>query len=400
MQETSASNVHIIEKNKDVLDLHVAYKTIVLYGTGEVANLLYEKYHECLKSAEKFIVTRTEIDRQEMFWGSTVKSFSSTYGILDGAVAVLVATHENVHKAIVENIRKYYEGDVFLVCEDFVERIRRERNTIIRMSEGDLAMTYVDIPNMGDLLNKILLKRLFDRELYNEQISYSCILGIGSLLEALFVDTEANDEIDYPLYVWGTGFNCDTMINGKWPIRSDIRYCCVRGYDTKKKLEEYYGGELKCTVGDPGLLACFLQDSDVTKRFSIGIIPHWREDSSLILYDLYKNYKNALLINLRNTPELVLHQIAECETIITSSLHGAIVADALGIPNVLVRISDYPSTDGFKYGDYYSVFGKSGVRTDLRCSEAPTIEQIKNDYSMDFRDVKKVAEGIRQSFPF
>lgn len=116
--------------------------------------------------------------------------------------------------------------------------------------------------------------------------------------------------------------------------------------------------------------------------------------------DLYRNYANPLLINLRNPPELVLHQIAECETIITSSLHGAVIADAFGIPNVLVKVSDMPSTDGFKYGDYYSVFGQHGYRLDLRLTDLPSIENIRKNYSIEYSIVKKVAKDIYDSFPY
>ena len=48
--------------------------------------------------------------------------------------------------------------------------------------------------------------------------------------------------------------------------------------------------------------------------------------------------------------------ISECECIISSSLHGLIIADSFLIPNQMVHLTDKLYGDGFKFDDYYSNF--------------------------------------------
>ena len=51
-----------------------------------------------------------------------------------------------------------------------------------------------------------------------------------------------------------------------------------------------------------------------------------------------------------------LRQIAECETVISSSLHGCIAADSLNIPNYRIKLSEhgYNRNIDFKFDDYYT----------------------------------------------
>lgn len=51
---------------------------------------------------------------------------------------------------------------------------------------------------------------------------------------------------------------------------------------------------------------------------------------------------------------LYIDEVCECETILSSSLHGCIVADAYNIPNLWTKFTDYRAEDnGFKFRDYY-----------------------------------------------
>lgn len=75
------------------------------------------------------------------------------------------------------------------------------------------------------------------------------------------------------------------------------------------------------------------------------------------------------LINVFDEPCEVLRQIAACEFIVSSSLHGLVIADAYGVPNVRVRLS-LGLIDELKFDDYYSAFG-------LRAPECLSADELK-----------------------
>src|SRR5690606_38482184 len=68
----------------------------------------------------------------------------------------------------------------------------------------------------------------------------------------------------------------------------------------------------------------------------------------------YQNEKEVLLIDLMtNDIEATTDLFLSCERIVSSSLHGLIVAHAYGIPAVWVQFSDKLFGDGIKFQDYF-----------------------------------------------
>ena len=60
------------------------------------------------------------------------------------------------------------------------------------------------------------------------------------------------------------------------------------------------------------------------------------------------------VIDLRKDPLDIINDIQSCEKILSSSLHGIIVAMAYGIPVLRIKISDEIYGDGIKYDDFYN----------------------------------------------
>ncbi|MGJ1224588.1 polysaccharide pyruvyl transferase family protein [Sphingobacterium siyangense] len=146
--------------------------------------------------------------------------------------------------------------------------------------------------------------------------------------------------------VWGAGFmNADDPFGGG-------RIYAVRGKYTSQKLEAM--GFPPCTTfGDPALLLPLWIRGKERKTKQLGVIPHWKEVDAF----REKFGPDTNLIDFRTADvERIVHEITDCAYILSSSLHGLIVAHAYGIPALWIKMG-YIDTDGFKFDDYFSSVG-------------------------------------------
>ena len=96
--------------------------------------------------------------------------------------------------------------------------------------------------------------------------------------------------------------------------------------------------------------------------------------------------------------ESFISQLTECQFILSSSLHGLIMADSFGIPNQWMVLSDKVEGKNFKFYDYYSVFDMPAP--DFVTLEDFTfcdIEKIAKDYQRP--GIAEVKLALKSSFP-
>ena len=92
-------------------------------------------------------------------------------------------------------------------------------------------------------------------------------------------------------------------------------------------------------------------DIDVLK-YKIGIVPHYHDYKKAV--ELFQNESDIKVIDLLTMDvEETTKEILSCENIISSSLHGLIVAHAYKIPALWVEFSDKIFGNGIKYRDYF-----------------------------------------------
>jgi len=93
----------------------------------------------------------------------------------------------------------------------------------------------------------------------------------------------------------------------------------------------------------------------------------------------------------------------QCRTIVSSSLHGLVVADSLGIPNMRMICSDRIRGGDYKYDDYYSAFGMTEHnRFDIREMDINNIDiqRIIDDYRITPDQVAQMKKELIEAFPF
>ena len=235
--------------------------------------------------------------------------------------------------------------------------------------------------NFGDALNPILIGLLSGKKVIHSRriINFTrkpVYYVIGSILRQVDTGNAA---------VWGSGF-----IDSKDKLRKPPRkVTAIRGPLTRKKLLEL-GVECPEVYGDPALLCPMFFNPSPIKRYRVGFVPHYTDWSSPLL-EKFRNMPDVSVIDVTSSVEEVIQKITECEIIVSSSLHGLIVADAYGIPSIWVKISGRIVGDDFKFYDYFQSVGREDTAA-LQLTENITLADIlrtKKEYRIKF-DTKKL----------
>lgn len=270
-----------------------------------------------------------------------------------------------------------------------------------------LSVYYAKVPNMGDVLNKDIIEKCFGYEVERRSYLTGKLSGIGSGLGNYTYENEvwknvlkALSGIFFPeVYIWGTGFVRYKQSDTRFYKRA-THVCAVRGELSKKRVETILGRNLDIPTGDAGILAALLLDRMPEKRYEVGIIAHYKEQEEPVFQDLLRRYPGSRFINVRKTPLEVTEEIAQCGVVISSSLHGLIIADSLRVPNVHVVATDNLLGDGFKFDDYYSAYGLEHEFIDLRKEAIGSLEDIRRRYRITDVMVDEKKAGMLASFPF
>jgi len=191
--------------------------------------------------------------------------------------------------------------------------------------------------NWGDALSPVLVELLSGKQaLHLEGLHQNRYLCIGSILEG------ANKRAE----VWGSGFisQTGTVIERPREIHA------VRGPLTRAMLLNQ-GIDCPKIYGDPALLLPQFYNPDVTKRYSVGVIPHYIDKENQLL-EQYREDPQVLILDIESGLKDFVRAVKSCEIILSSSLHGLICADAYGIANAWVQFSDNVVGGDFKFRDY------------------------------------------------
>lgn len=195
--------------------------------------------------------------------------------------------------------------------------------------------------NFGDELSAIIVERILGKPVRKASVHERKILCIGSILHFA---TE-ND------VVWGSGINGKHLHIENYHFHNlDIR--SVRG-PLSRSLLKSIGINAPAIYGDPALLfPRFFPEFQKNPVRDYVIVIHSSEESRVPRRDN--------IVFSTDPWKEVIQKIIESKFVISTSLHGLIIAEAYGIPARLLRMTQNEPL--FKFEDYYLGTGRREFR--------------------------------------
>lgn len=194
---------------------------------------------------------------------------------------------------------------------------------------------WIESDNLGDTLTPIVVNYLLKMKNIDPNKK---VHGIKHLYAVGSVITQGMQDCT----IWGSG-----ILNAQLGYRLkgrklDIR--SVRGPFTRTYLHDY-GFKCPAIYGDPAIfMSQIYLPQAIKKKYKYGIVMHMdqiisipKRDDTLVIDICTANYKDFI------------NQVVSCEVIISSSLHGIILAETYEVPAILLK----PTKDYLKYDDWY-----------------------------------------------
>ena len=259
--------------------------------------------------------------------------------------------------------------------------------------------------NLGDAANLPVLQELFAVNVQLASPEQADLLAVGSILGKLVVPgwnlpARLSGCFKKPAAVWSSGFIEAPSKTGA--LRRKVEVFALRGDLSRQAMSRLLGRELQCPLGDGGLLMPELLTKRPEKKFRLGIVPHYKEVDHPQIAALAAKIPGSMVISPIGEVCEVLEKIAACEVIVSSSLHGLIVSDALSIPNMHFIGSSAIRGGVFKYQDYYSAYQlehEAMLLSDC-LKEQDLIDTVRCRYRISSGQVSDMIGKLREAFPF
>ena len=245
-----------------------------------------------------------------------------------------------------------------------------------------IAATWCTSANIGDRLTSWLLERIT-----GEEVVY---VDHRDLIPKLMVTGSVLGWADAMTTVWGAG-----ILESSDVISPLAVIHAVRGPRSLERVVEC-GAKPPKTIGDPALLCPDLYEPAVAKRpGTIGFVPHYTDQHYLLHEDLPEKW---LFLNVFDEVERFIDNMCSCELVVSSSLHGLVLADAYGIPSVRTVVGDRLGGSGIKFEDYLlSVKRHPGMAIVWREVREMTTRELRR--CADLGKIDSPVSGLWASLP-
>lgn len=275
---------------------------------------------------------------------------------------------------------------------------------------NNIKICYSIRDNIGDAINPYIVQRVLGFNPIHADAYHCDISGIGSGLGRFFYNPDSYTYLGKTKRViyknlscknailWSSGFIATPKGNEKL-LRKNIIPSAVRGKMSLEWVEKFLNKKFPdCVLGDAGILAAELLEKPVEKKYKIGIIPHDNERFEPAYNKILQNNEKSVIIDVRGDVLERISLIAKCECIISSSLHGLIIADGLHIPNRQVVLTNKLAGDGFKFADYYSSYNLKANPINLKDDINFNLYEIYDNYSVTKESIERKKQELAKAF--
>lgn len=206
-------------------------------------------------------------------------------------------------------------------------------------------------PNFGDALSPKITEFVLGKPVEWASPEECQLFGLGSILEKVIQKTFS--ESSGSVSVWGTGLMSPRLLNS---ANSKLKILSLRGHFSSICLDSS-----DVVVGDPGLLVreIYPELLQQKKEFEVGLILHHSQHLENESIKKLKDNGIHFFSAATNDYESLIESIAKSKIILSTSLHGLVIADSLGVQNEWINSHGIHRTDRFKFYDYASAIGRA-----------------------------------------
>lgn len=275
----------------------------------------------------------------------------------------------------------------------------------------EVKICYSSTQNLGDLINPLIVEQILGYKPVLTDAIHCQTSGIGSGLYRYFSSRSRlykspknilkymESRFTGPLQIWSAGF-IEQPAEDAISWRKKVNVSSTRGKLSKKYLEKILKRKIECVTGDAGILAANLVNVPDKKSYSLGIIPHISERTDKRIAMLAEAIPGSIIIDVTAEPMESLKIMSKCSTIVSSSLHGLIIADGMHIPNRQFNLNNNLYGDGMKFADYYSNYDIEPVAMDLGQNLKVDIDEIKAGYSISGNIIENSKKALKETFSY
>lgn len=235
--------------------------------------------------------------------------------------------------------------------------------------------------NVGDYLATVVYKwMLAQHEIKpNTHIKQTKhLLAIGSILSMGKFDAT----------VWGSGIHVEGSVT------AIFRQSCYRKYDIRavrgpvtQFILNAAGYKCPSVFGDPAILMPLIYaPKNVKKKYNISLIKHLSDAEPLAVDGMH-----FINVKTENYKEFI-NEIVQSKKIISSSLHGIILAEAYGIPAVF--LNEEMDNEILKFFDWYLSTGRSNIQI------AKSVDEAVHLNPMELPNLSRMQKNIMNAFPY